>query len=655
MSNPNFNKQALIQDLYKAAEQVGPTKNSVASARTINQAINPFRQYITGPQKNSQSIGIYLLDQLSSYRGDSQAVKMLQEGYKFIQEPLVNDAYAVVKDYVDNKPDIPTLMGNVAMVTSQVPPPAGPILTGVAATIGIIASLLGNDKPPIPPPTAEDLINRDFMSEMVGFCVRDMNSANPRWIFRNEARTNELANTNNLTTLYIGKKYMYPYIKKIFETKLYGQVTQNPQRPLTDSGEYGLTYGNHTKDIDQYALENKVRSEQGNRYLWWLLFVFASMNEYWRGRMLGESNEEKWARSAYFLSRQYYSMLLQRHLQTMTYYQKLVDVIAFITGKTQAFYVHDDGVTITNLNPQSSTFDFGGKSPQQILALYIPDNNNLRAQIQNRINQLRGEGKMGIAYVSRPLIESAGAVFDLTNLERRVILKALRYGVLDVPQNFGDDIEIPNFSGISGKQGALYEYLLRFAYSALPCYIENVGVPEKIGVTEKIYPNLYTFKGIYTQHATSANGFNQWSGKIKDDFKAAIDTIRGDEMLFKMCLFRKAVLQKEEINRGVYVKDFLNDISVSDLKAEFPNAAAIINTITELRARSGIAFDDKKVIQTWYYYTNDLPPGLTEDEIKQLGGLLEDTTRNSAGGDSNLAKVALIGAGALVAKKAGVI
>ena len=647
MSNPNFNKQALIQDIYRAANQVGPVNNSAASARTINQAINPFRQYIMGPQKNSQSVGIYLLEQLSSYRGDSQAVKMLQEGYKFIQEPLVNDVYAVVKDYVDNKPDIPTLMGNVAMVTSQVPPPAGPILTGVAATIGIVASLLGNDKPPIPPPTAEDLINQAFMQEMVGVCYRITLPGNQvRWIFRNEARTNEVV--DNTGAFYIGKKYMYPYLKKIFETKLYGQVTQEPQRMLQDSGEYGLTIGNHTKDIDELALENKVRSEQGGRYLWWLLYVFNRMNDYWRGRMLGNSNEEKWARSAYFLSRQYYSMLLQRHLQTMTYYQKLVDVIAFITGKMQAFYVHDDGVTITNLNPQSPTFDFGGKSPQQILSLYIPENNNQRQQIQNRINQLRGEGKQGIAYVSRPLIEATGAVFDLTNLERRVILKALRYGVLDVPQNFGDDIDIPNFSGISGKQGALYEYLLRFAYSALPCYIEGVGVPEKIGVREIIYPNLYTFKGIYTQHATSANGFNQWSGKIKDDFRAAISTLQSDSRLFKLCLFRKAVLQKEEIQNGVYVKDFLNDISVSDLKAEFPNAAAIRETITELR-QQGIAFDDKKVIRTWYYFTNDLPPGLSEDEIRQLGGIYENTTTNS------LKTAAIIGAGALVAKQTGVI
>ena len=646
MSNPNFNKQALIQDIYRAANQVGPVNNSAASARTINQAINPFRQYITGPQKNSQSVGIYLLEQLSSYRGDSQAVKMLQEGYKFIQEPLVNDVYAVVKDYVDNKPDIPTLMGNVAMVTSQVPPPAGPILTGVAATIGIVASLLGNDKPPIPPPTAEDLINREFIKEMVGWCFREEGLYNFRWIFRNEARTNEIGSPAG--TIYIGKKYMYPYLKKIFETKLYGYVTQEPQRPFSDSGEYGLTVGNHTRDIDRLALENKVRTQQGDRYLWWLLYVFYDMNEWWRGRMEGNSNEEKWARSAYFLSRQYYSMLLQRHLQTMTYYQKLVDVIAFITGKMQAFYVHDDGVTITNLNPQSPTFDFGGKSPQQILSLYIPENNNQRQQIQNRINQLRGEGKQGIAYVSRPLIEATGAVFDLTNLERRVILKALRYGVLDVPQNFGDDIDIPNFSGISGKQGALYEYLLRFAYSALPCYIEGVGVPEKIGVREIIYPNLYTFKGIYTQHATSANGFNQWSGKIKDDFRAAISTLQSDSRLFKLCLFRKAVLQKEEIKNGVYVKDFLNDISVSDLKAEFPNAAAIRETITELR-QQGIAFDDKKVISTWYYFTNDLPPGLTEDEIKQLGGIYENTTTNS------LKTAAIIGAGALVAKQTGVI
>ena len=649
MSNPNFNQQALIQDIFRAAEQVGPVKNSAANAKTINQAINPFRQYITGPQKNSQSVGIYLLDQLSSYRGDSQAVKMLQEGYKFIQEPLVNDAYAVVKDYVDNKPDIPTLMGNVAMVTSQVPPPAGPILTGVAATIGIIASLLGKDKPPIPPPTAEDLINRAFMRELVGDCARDYYSQNPRWIFRNEARTNELANNNNVTTHYIGKKYIYPWLKKIFETKLYGQVTQEPQRPFSDSGEYGLTVGNHTRDIDQYALENKVRNEQGDRYLWWLLFVFFSLNDYWRGRMLGNSNEEKYARSAFFLSQNYYSTLLQRHLQTMTYYQKLVDVIAFITGKTQAFYVHDDGVTITNLNPQSSTFEFGGKSPQQILSLYIPDNNNLRAQIQNRINQLRAEGKYGTAYVSRPLIEATGAVFDLTNLERRVILKALRYGVLDVPQNFGDDIEIPNFSGISGKQGALYEYLLRFAYSALPCYIENVGVPEKIGVREIIYPNLYTFKGNFNQHATSANGFNQWSGKIKENFRQAIQNLQSDQRLFKLCLLRKAVLQKQEIQNGVYVKDFLNDISVSDLKAEFPDISTIRNTITELRVNSNIRFDESKIIRTWYYFTNDLPPGLTEDEIRQLGGIYENTTTNS------LKTAAIIGAGALVAKQTGVI
>jgi hypothetical protein len=655
MSNPNFNKQALIQDIYRAANQVGPVNNSAASARTINQAINPFRQYIMGPQKNSQSVGIYLLEQLSSYRGDSQAVKMLQEGYKFIQEPLVNDAYAVVKDYVDNKPDIPTLMGNVAMVTSQVPPPAGPILTGVAATIGIIASLFGDDKPPIPPPTNEDLINQAFMKEMVGDCVRvrllGPGNLEYRWIFRNEARTNELGNTNNVTTNYIGKKYMYPYLKKIFETKLYGYVTQEPQRPFGDSGEYGLTVGNHTRDIDQYALENKVKNEQGDRYLWWLLAAFYNMNESWRGKMFGNSNEEKWARSAYFLSRQYYSMLLQRHLQTMTYYQKLVDVIAFITGKMQAFYVHDDGVTITNLNPNPTDFSFLGRSPQYILSLYIPENNNQRQQIQNRINQLRAEGKYGTAYVSRPLIEATGAVFDLTNEDRRYILKALRYGVLDVPQDFGDNIEIPNFnfSGISGRQGALYEYLLRFAYSALPCYIEGVGVPEKIGVREIIYPNLYTFKGIYTQHATSANGFNQWSGKIKDDFKAAISAIKGDQMLFKVCLLRKAVLQKQDIQNGVYVRDFLNDISISDLKAEFPDISTIRQVITELRTKGNIRFDESKVIRTWYYFTNDLPPGLSEDEIRQLGGIYENTTTNS------LKTAAIIGAGALVAKQTGVI
>jgi len=426
MSNPNFNKQALIEDIHRAANQVGPVNNSAASARTINQAINPFRQYIMGPQRNSQSVGIYLLDQLSSYRGDSQAIKILQEGYNAIQDPLVNDVYAVVKDYVDNKPDIPTLMGNIAMVTTQVPPPAGPILTGVAATIGVIASLLGNDKPPIPPPTAEDIINQNFIKEMAGVCLRVNSLTDVRWIFRNEARTNELANTNNVQTQYIGKKYIYPWLKKIFETKLYGQVTQEPQRRLEDTGEYGLTIGNHTKDIDVYALENKVRNEQGDRYLWWLLYVFYNMNEYWRGRMLGNTNEEKYARSAFFLSQNYYSFLLQNHLQAMTYYQKVVDVMAFITGKMQAFYVHDDGVTVTNLNPQPTTFDFGAKSPAQIIAYYMNDNNNRRQQIQNRINQLRAEGKFGSAYISRPLIESAGAVFDLTPRQRRLILQALR-------------------------------------------------------------------------------------------------------------------------------------------------------------------------------------------------------------------------------------
>jgi len=89
MPNPN-NKQALIQDIHRAANQVGPVNNSAASARTINQALNPFRQYIMGPQRNSQSVGIYLLDQLSSYRGDSQAIKILQEGYKAIQDPNFN-------------------------------------------------------------------------------------------------------------------------------------------------------------------------------------------------------------------------------------------------------------------------------------------------------------------------------------------------------------------------------------------------------------------------------------------------------------------------------------------------------------------------------------------------------------------------------------
>ncbi|MCS7086431.1 MAG: hypothetical protein NZ534_10195, partial [Bacteroidia bacterium] len=350
MGNPlNLCGDALAKDIYEAAKRVGMTND----ASVYNRAINAFRPFIREDIRESQSIGIYLRDQLTSYRGDSQAVKILQEGYKLIQEPLVNNVYAVAKDYVENKPTIPILLGNIAMVTAQIPPPAGVVLTAVASTLSIVAELFGKGKAPIPPPTAEDLINRDFITDLVGNRYRFFPPSPTRWIWANEARNNGLvaANLGN----EIGKKWAYGWFKLIQSTNFFG-ATSAPQRLMADGGgEFGLTIGNHTQDIDIYALENKVKNEQPDRYLWWLFYVFSKLDEYWRGRMLGNTNEEKYARTAFFQCQKFYAELINRQIATSSYYQKLVDVMAMLTGKMQAFFIDINGEDVENLNPQGET------------------------------------------------------------------------------------------------------------------------------------------------------------------------------------------------------------------------------------------------------------------------------------------------------------
>lgn len=656
MSRPQIGQQALVRDIYRAAERAGMTND----ASVYNRAINAFRPYLDPKVRESQSVGIYLRDQLTSYRGDSQAVKMLQEAYRFIQEPLVNDVYAVARDFVENKPDIPVLFGNIAMVTSQIPPPAGVVLTAVASTISIVAELFGRGQPPPPPPTPEDLINQEFVLDMVGNHIRFSSGTMTdygRWIWTNEKRTNEFVPGLGASGNYRGKAYAYAWLKELMRTNFFGQANP-PQRALGDSGEYGMTIGNHAKDIDQLALEGKARGEQQDRYLWWLMWMCAIMGPWARGRMIGNNDDEKYKRTAFFSAISHEHLMLKRYLETQTYYQKVVDVMAFLTGKMQAFFVDANGKDIENLNPTGETFDFSGKSPNQIMSLYLQANAQRRTQIENRRRQMAGEGRVGQFFISRPLIEASGAVYDLTNDDRKLILKALRYGVLDVPDSIGGGqtgVQIPAFDGDANKRGILYDYLLRFAYLGLPCYIEGVGVPVT-GASQTYYlPNLYTFKGRYAVHVYNPNGFNQWSSKIKQDFRQALDGIRSDNRLFKRCLFRKAILQHDEIKRGVYVRDHLNDINVSDLKAEFPDAGSIRVAVNEMR-QDGVPLDDRRIIQTWYYFVGSMPAGLTEEELKRLNGLLEDSPRNDAGGVHSFAKTAaIVAAGAFAAKKAGAI
>lgn len=660
MSNPPvppIGQQALIRDITNAARNVGV----VGDPAPYNRAVDAFRRSIPDPRaRESQSFGIYFRDYVTSYRGDSGAVKMLQDVYKFLEEPLVNDIYAVARDWVENKPDIPVLFGNIAMVTAQIPPPAGVILTGVAGAISVISSLLGTRRPP-PPPTPEDLINRDFVLDMVGHLVRDAES---RWIWTNEKRGNlqsQLAGSA-LGTL-MGRAWAWNWLRELQDTNVYGHTSANPQRRIeSGGGEFGLTAGNHTRDIDIYALESKVRNEQADRHFWWLMWAHLSLESN-RGKMLNNQNQEQfYDRTLYFLSCAYYRERLRQMISSMTYYQKVVDVAAFLTGRMQAFLVLPSGQVRNLIEPNERIqFDFlSTTSPSQILNLYIAQATQLRQRVMQRRNELAGQGLNGRLFISRPLIEAAAAAYDLSRDERILILKALRYGVMDVPsqlQGVGENGQPINIEGFdeANVRGAFYHQLLYYAYMGLPCYIEESGVPVNDPSGNVRYlPNLHTYKGLTASCITQPSSFNNWSQRYRNQFKQAISRIRSEPRLFKRCLLRKAVLQYQDVMNGTYVGDFLNDISVSDLKAEFPTASDIVATINEMR-EDGASLDARGVIQTWYYFVGRLPEGMTEEQAEKLGVVLDSSLSNSAfRGD--LLKTAAIGAiGFVAAKKAGLV